>query len=152
MPGASGLSALDDFEQPACPVAAPKATAAKISAPASSLRPKQRVVVAHDKFARVTGRGNCNLRAIEEVTGARLEVEDKRIPPNQDRSILLRGDSLEVTRYAFELLQALIDDCDGELLDLLPGSRQTASSGARAKQTAASKASGDAVKVSGVFC
>lgn len=119
---ASGLSALDDFDQPA--VKGKTATTTPNNNNNNNLRPKQRIVVPHDRFVRVMGRGNCNLKVIQEVTGAQLEVEDKKIPPNQDRSILIRGDSLDITRYAFELLQALINDSDVDLLNLLPANKQ----------------------------
>lgn len=87
------------------------------------MKQKQRIIVPNEKFLRVMGRGNCNIKVIQEVTGAILELEDKKIPPNQDRSILIRGDTLDVTRYAFELLQALINDSDVDLLNLLPSNK-----------------------------
>lgn len=100
------------------------------------------------------GRGNCNIKVIQEVTGAQLEVEDKKIPPNQDRSILIRGDSLDVTRYAFELLQALINDSDVDLLNLLPANKQQVLAAPAAKpkpttaqHTQANKWNTEAIKV-----
>jgi len=147
------LADLDDFDQPSAstsPLPSGKKlaqfTASKPSVnktvPSNAIKPndsifqqantnngnqKQRIVVPYDKFLRVMGRGNCNIKVIQEVTGAQLEVEDKKIPPNQDRSILIRGDSVDMVKYAFELLQALINDSDVDLLNLLPSNPKTPS-------------------------
>ena len=117
-PTFSSLASLDDFEQPV------ETANSKVTTPKVHCH-KQRIVVPHDKFLRVMGRGNCNIKVIQEVTGALLELEDKKIPPHQDRSILIKADALDVTKYAFELLQALINDSDIDLLNLLPTSSNT---------------------------
>lgn len=125
----AGLSALDDFDQPTFTA---KTKNIARSPPAQNLSPsstahlkqKQRIVVPHEKLLRVMGRGNCNIKVIQEVTDAVLELEDKKIPPNQDRSFLISGETVDVTRYAFELLQALINDSDVDLLNLLPTNKQ----------------------------
>ena len=80
---------------------------------------KQRIVVPTERFARLMGPNACNIRIIQEVTCATLELEDKKIPPNQDRSLLIRGDSSDIINYAKELLQALIADADVDLFTLL---------------------------------
>jgi len=136
------LSALDDFDAPFYPVTklsgkqklqttVPAKSPILSNQTSSSLSPsmlntlkqKQRIVVPHEKFSRVMGRGNCNIKVIQEVTGAMLELEEKKIPPNNDRSILIRGETLDATKYAFELLQALISDSDLDLVNLLPSNR-----------------------------
>ncbi len=140
------LSALDDFDAPSYPSTRPSgkqqtslgqqaksplvlANQSPISpSMLNSLKQKQRIVVPHDKFPRVMGRGSCNIKVIQDVTGALLELEEKKIPPNNDRSILIRGETLDVTRYAFELLQALINDSDVDLLNLLPSNKNVGGS------------------------
>jgi ankyrin repeat protein len=134
----SSLADLDDFDQPSPSstltvikkannkTANNSKTQNNISTQAqnnsnyNSNKQKQRIIVPFDKFLRVMGHANSNLKIIQEVTGTSLEVEDKKIPPNQDRSILIRGESVDMVKYAFELLQALINDADVELLNLLP--------------------------------
>ena len=126
----AGLSALDDFDQPN--LSTSKAKIITRSPPAQNVSPsatphmkqKQRIVVPHEKLLRVMGRGNCNIKVIQEVTDAVLELEDKKIPPNQDRSFLISGETVDITRYAFELLQALINDSEVDLLNLLPSNKQ----------------------------
>jgi ankyrin repeat protein len=133
----SSLADLDDFDQPSPSstlTAIKKAnnktnnskiqnnisTQAQNNSNYNSNKQKQRIIVPFDKFSRVMGHANSNLKIIQEVTGTSLEVEDKKIPPNQDRSILIRGESVDMVKYAFELLQALINDADVELLNLMP--------------------------------
>lgn len=85
---------------------------------------KQRIVIPNEKFTRVVGKTMSNLRLIEELTGAVLQLEDTKIPPNQDRSILIIGANLDQTKYAFELLETLINDAQADLTNLLPESSQ----------------------------
>ena len=42
---------------------------------------------------------------------------------------MIRGETLDVTRYAFELLQALINDSDVDLLNLLPSNKNVGGGG-----------------------
>lgn len=114
------LADLDDFDAQPLTGKASKSFNAPHSVHQQQYAHRQRIVVPHDKFARVMGRNNCNVKTIQELTGAVLELEDKKIPPNQDRSILIGGDSVDVTKYAYELLQALINGSDNDLLNLLP--------------------------------
>jgi hypothetical protein len=89
---------------------------------------RQRIVIPHDKFASVIGgRAGCNLAVIRDVTGALLEIEETKIPPNQDRSILVSAETSETTKYAFKLLQTLIDEPNVDLISLLTSNQNKAS-------------------------
>jgi hypothetical protein len=123
------LADLDDFEQPST---IKSSKLSNISANSRVITHRQRIVVPHDKFTRVMGRNNCNIKVIQDLTEAILELEDKKIPPNQDRSILISGESTEITKYAFELLQALINDSDVDLVNLLPSTQNASSSSSSA--------------------
>jgi hypothetical protein len=117
----SSLADLDDFDQPT-PVNSQK-TAPKPSQIAN--QKQQRIIVPYDKFIKVMGRSNANIRMIQDITGATFEIEDKKIPPNQDRSLMIRAETSECIRYACELIQALISDSDIDLSNLLPGNNST---------------------------
>jgi hypothetical protein len=119
------LGDLDDFEQPsnrqnktapAKPAPTPQSAASKDKD--KGVKQKQRIVVPHDRLMRVLGKANSNVKLVQEITGALLELEEKKIPPHQDSSILIKGDSLEMTKHAFELLQSLINDPYADLSSL----------------------------------
>uniref|UniRef100_A0A8C9EW87 K Homology domain-containing protein n=1 Tax=Pavo cristatus TaxID=9049 RepID=A0A8C9EW87_PAVCR len=68
--------------------------------------------------SRIMGRGGCNITAIQDVTGAHIDV-DKQKDKNGERMITIRG-GMESTRYAVQLINALIQDPAKELEDLIP--------------------------------
>ncbi|EPY89860.1 multiple ankyrin repeats, single KH-domain protein [Camelus ferus] len=68
--------------------------------------------------SRIMGRGGCNITAIQDVTGAHIDV-DKQKDKNGERMITIRGGT-ESTRYAVQLINALIQDPAKELEDLIP--------------------------------
>ncbi|MXQ90998.1 hypothetical protein E5288_WYG005530 [Bos mutus] len=68
--------------------------------------------------SRIMGRGGCNITAIQDVTGAHIDV-DKQKDKNGERMITIRGGT-ESTRSAVQLINALIQDPAKELEDLIP--------------------------------
>ncbi|XP_042195970.1 ankyrin repeat and KH domain-containing protein 1 isoform X10 [Callorhinchus milii] len=68
--------------------------------------------------SRIMGRGGCNISAIQDVTGAHIDV-DKQKDKNGERMITIRGGT-ESTRHAVQLINALIQDPTKELEDLIP--------------------------------
>ncbi|KAI2651307.1 Ankyrin repeat and KH domain-containing protein 1 [Labeo rohita] len=66
----------------------------------------------------VVRRGGCNITAIQDVTGAHIDV-DKQKDKNGERMITIRGGT-ESTRHAVQLINALIQDPAKELEDLIP--------------------------------
>ncbi|KAM3925925.1 ankyrin repeat and KH domain-containing protein 1-like [Leptodactylus fuscus] len=68
--------------------------------------------------SRIMGRGGCNITAIQDVTGAHIDV-DKQKDKNGERMITIRGGT-ESTRYVVQLINALIQDPAKELEDLIP--------------------------------
>uniref|UniRef100_A0AAX7U6U3 K Homology domain-containing protein n=1 Tax=Astatotilapia calliptera TaxID=8154 RepID=A0AAX7U6U3_ASTCA len=80
-------------------------TSKKLSVPASVV-------------SRIMGRGGCNITAIQDVTGAHIDV-DKQKDKNGERMITIRGGT-ESTRHAVQLINALIQDPAKELEDLIP--------------------------------
>uniref|UniRef100_A0A671S427 Ankyrin repeat and KH domain-containing protein 1-like n=1 Tax=Sinocyclocheilus anshuiensis TaxID=1608454 RepID=A0A671S427_9TELE len=82
-----------------------------------SLRSKKLSVPA-SVGSRIMGRGGCNITAIQDVTGAHIDV-DKQKDKNGERMITIRGGT-ESTRHAVQLINALIQDPAKELEDLIP--------------------------------
>uniref|UniRef100_A0A8C1CXY4 Ankyrin repeat and KH domain containing 1 n=1 Tax=Cyprinus carpio carpio TaxID=630221 RepID=A0A8C1CXY4_CYPCA len=82
-----------------------------------SLRSKKLSVPA-SVVSRIMGRGGCNITAIQDVTGAHIDV-DKQKDKNGERMITIRGGT-ESTRHAVQLINALIQDPAKELEDLIP--------------------------------
>ena len=116
-PAHSSIAALDDFDQP---VQKSKSPLASNQINNETSNRNKRIVVPHEKLSKVMGRNNCNIKVIQEVTGALLELDDKKSLVNQDRAILIKGDNASVVKYAHELIQALINDSDIDLVNLLP--------------------------------
>ena len=93
----------------------------------SNLTKQKRIQVPNDKFMRVIGRGNNNIKAINEVTGATLEIERQQASTSQvittnDKFIIIKGTNDSV-KYATQLLIALINDSDLDLVNLLPNNK-----------------------------
>uniref|UniRef100_A0A8C1VXB7 Ankyrin repeat and KH domain containing 1 n=1 Tax=Cyprinus carpio TaxID=7962 RepID=A0A8C1VXB7_CYPCA len=114
-----------------------------------SLRSKKLSVPA-SVVSRIMGRGGCNITAIQDVTGAHIDV-DKQKDKNGERMITIRGGT-ESTRHAVQLINALIQDPAKELEDLIPrnhirppgantkiSSTYTTSTGATSTNAASSK-------------
>ncbi|KAK7922107.1 hypothetical protein WMY93_009009 [Mugilogobius chulae] len=96
------------------------------------VRRSKKLSVPASVVSRIMGRGGCNITAIQDVTGAHIDV-DKQKDKNGERMITIRGGT-ESTRYAVQLINALIQDPAKELEDLIPrnhirapGSKTTAS-------------------------
>ncbi|XP_062379878.1 ankyrin repeat and KH domain-containing protein 1-like isoform X2 [Sardina pilchardus] len=78
----------------------------------------KRLSVPASVVSRIMGRGGCNITAIQDVTGAHIDV-DKQKDKNGERMITIRGGT-ESTRHAIQLINALIQDPAKELEDLIP--------------------------------
>ena len=93
----------------------------------SSARQK-RIQIPNDKYMRVIGRGNNNIKAINELTGATLEIEKQTQQTlagnNGDKFIIIKGTNDSV-KYATQLLMALISNSDSDLVNLLPNNKIT---------------------------
>uniref|UniRef100_A0A669QJM4 K Homology domain-containing protein n=1 Tax=Phasianus colchicus TaxID=9054 RepID=A0A669QJM4_PHACC len=82
------------------------------------VRRSKKLSVPASVVSRIMGRGGCNITAIQDVTGAHIDV-DKQKDKNGERMITIRG-GMESTRYAVQLINALIQDPAKELEDLIP--------------------------------
>uniref|UniRef100_H0VK14 Ankyrin repeat and KH domain containing 1 n=1 Tax=Cavia porcellus TaxID=10141 RepID=H0VK14_CAVPO len=82
------------------------------------LEKSKKLSVPASVVSRIMGRGGCNITAIQDVTGAHIDV-DKQKDKNGERMITIRGGT-ESTRYAVQLINALIQDPAKELEDLIP--------------------------------
>ncbi|XP_030636876.1 ankyrin repeat and KH domain-containing protein 1 isoform X2 [Chanos chanos] len=114
------------------------------------VRRSKKLSVPASVVSRIMGRGGCNITAIQDVTGAHIDV-DKQKDKNGERMITIRGGT-ESTRHAVQLINALIQDPAKELEDLIPrnhirppgtntkiGSTYTTSTGATSTTAAGSK-------------
>uniref|UniRef100_A0A673XQK7 Ankyrin repeat and KH domain containing 1 n=1 Tax=Salmo trutta TaxID=8032 RepID=A0A673XQK7_SALTR len=114
------------------------------------VRRSKKLSVPASVVSRIMGRGGCNITAIQDVTGAHIDV-DKQKDKNGERMITIRGGT-ESTRHAVQLISALIQDPAKELEDLIPrnhirapgtstkiGSTYTTSTGATNTTAAGSK-------------
>uniref|UniRef100_A0A8C7HUZ4 Ankyrin repeat and KH domain containing 1 n=1 Tax=Oncorhynchus kisutch TaxID=8019 RepID=A0A8C7HUZ4_ONCKI len=114
------------------------------------VRRSKKLLVPASVVSRIMGRGGCNITAIQDVTGAHIDV-DKQKDKNGERMITIRGGT-ESTRHAVQLINALIQDPAKELEDLIPrnhirtpgtstkmGSTYTTSTGATNTMAAGSK-------------
>ncbi|XP_068024180.1 ankyrin repeat and KH domain-containing protein 1 isoform X7 [Melanerpes formicivorus] len=84
----------------------------------SGAKRSKKLSVPASVVSRIMGRGGCNITAIQDVTGAHIDV-DKQKDKNGERMITIRGGT-ESTRYAVQLINALIQDPAKELEDLIP--------------------------------
>uniref|UniRef100_A0A8D0E0U9 Ankyrin repeat and KH domain containing 1 n=1 Tax=Salvator merianae TaxID=96440 RepID=A0A8D0E0U9_SALMN len=82
------------------------------------VRRSKKLSVPASVVSRIMGRGGCNITAIQDVTGAHIDV-DKQKDKNGERMITIRGGT-ESTRGAVQLINALIQDPAKELEDLIP--------------------------------
>uniref|UniRef100_A0A4W3HI33 Ankyrin repeat and KH domain containing 1 n=1 Tax=Callorhinchus milii TaxID=7868 RepID=A0A4W3HI33_CALMI len=82
------------------------------------VRRSKKLSVPASVVSRIMGRGGCNISAIQDVTGAHIDV-DKQKDKNGERMITIRGGT-ESTRHAVQLINALIQDPTKELEDLIP--------------------------------
>uniref|UniRef100_A0A4W5LX87 Ankyrin repeat and KH domain containing 1 n=1 Tax=Hucho hucho TaxID=62062 RepID=A0A4W5LX87_9TELE len=82
------------------------------------VRRSKKLLVPASVVSRIMGRGGCNITAIQDVTGAHIDV-DKQKDKNGERMITIRGGT-ESTRHAVQLINALIQDPAKELEDLIP--------------------------------
>uniref|UniRef100_A0A7N6A1S8 K Homology domain-containing protein n=1 Tax=Anabas testudineus TaxID=64144 RepID=A0A7N6A1S8_ANATE len=124
------------------------------------VRRSKKLSVPASVVSRIMGRGGCNITAIQDVTGAHIDV-DKQKDKNGERMITIRGGT-ESTRYAVQLINALIQDPAKELEDLIPrnhirapGSKTTSASfpsttGATSSSTTGPKALSSLVTSAGV--
>ncbi|XP_045573341.1 ankyrin repeat and KH domain-containing protein 1 isoform X7 [Salmo salar] len=82
------------------------------------VRRSKKLLVPASVVSRIMGRGGCNITAVQDVTGAHIDV-DKQKDKNGERMITIRGGT-ESTRHAVQLINALIQDPAKELEDLIP--------------------------------
>uniref|UniRef100_H2LRI7 Ankyrin repeat and KH domain containing 1 n=1 Tax=Oryzias latipes TaxID=8090 RepID=H2LRI7_ORYLA len=116
------------------------------------VRRSKKLSVPASVVSRIMGRGGCNITAIQDVTGAHIDV-DKQKDKNGERMITIRGGT-ESTRYAVQLINALIQDPAKELEDLIPrnhirapGSKTTPASFSSTPPSTSSSSSQSAGKI-----
>ncbi|XP_017282138.1 ankyrin repeat and KH domain-containing protein 1 isoform X3 [Kryptolebias marmoratus] len=155
------------FKTMALPVTSPKLSLTSPKRPQKReegwkevVRRSKKLSVPASVVSRIMGRGGCNITAIQDVTGAHIDV-DKQKDKNGERMITIRGGT-ESTRYAVQLINALIQDPAKELEDLIPrnhirapGSKASSASfpsstGSASGSAAGSKALSSLVTSSGV--
>ena len=73
--------------------------------------------VPSNAIGRVIGRGGSNINAIQELSGAHIEVE-KQSKGQGDRTILIKG-SADATRLANQWISAIIASPDKDLADIV---------------------------------
>ncbi|XP_051019248.1 ankyrin repeat and KH domain-containing protein 1 isoform X8 [Acomys russatus] len=104
------------------------------------VRRSKKLSVPASVVSRIMGRGGCNITAIQDVTGAHIDV-DKQKDKNGERMITIRGGT-ESTRYAVQLINALIQDPAKELEDLIPKNHIKAPASTKAIHTSFSSGVG----------
>ncbi|UJR22944.1 hypothetical protein I4U23_025971 [Adineta vaga] len=77
---------------------------------------QKKITIPHEEYLRVVGRNGSNLNVLREVTGASLDIENKRAIG--DKTILIKG-NCDSIKHAYQLLTALLKDSEIELIDLL---------------------------------
>jgi hypothetical protein len=83
----------------------------------------QSVSLPSHKLSQVLGKDSLNLKVIQDVTHAELELlplDGALGHSHNERTILIRGNSIETTEFALELLQSVINNPSIDLLNLLP--------------------------------
>jgi predicted PilT family ATPase len=99
---------------------------------------QKKITIPHEQYSRIIGRSGSNLNVLREVTGASIEVENKRAIG--DKTILIKyiyiiffyykkidlfnrgnGDSI---KHAYQLIMALLKNSESELMNLLPSSNE----------------------------
>lgn len=82
---------------------------------------QKKITVPHEQYARIVGRSGSNLNVLREVTGASIEVENKRAIG--DKTILIKGNG-DAIKHAYQLIQALLKNSETELMNLLPSTNK----------------------------
>lgn len=90
---------------------------------------KQRYQIQTSKLDRITAvctKSLTNLQVIENLTKCVLKIEEVKIKSSSacDKYIVITGNSLDQTKYAYELIETLINDPLANLANLLPSSEQ----------------------------
>ena len=80
----------------------------------------KKVSVPVNAISRVIGRSGCNINAIREASGAHIEIEKQK--GQGDRTVTIRG-GMEATKQAAQLIQALVNEPDKEMSELLNKSK-----------------------------
>ena len=110
---------------------------------------KLSVSVPSNAIGRVIGRGGSNINAIQELSGAEVELE-KQSKGQGDRTILIKG-SADATRLANQWISAIIASPDKDLADIVGRAQYKQLSAATITKAAVKRAAGDlleSVKVS----
>lgn len=70
--------------------------------------------------ARIIGRSGGNINAIREATRTQIEIE-KAVPPLQRdmRTVAIRGHATDDIRLAARMIQALVDDAEALIEDVV---------------------------------
>uniref|UniRef100_A0A2K6KHM8 Ankyrin repeat and KH domain containing 1 n=1 Tax=Rhinopithecus bieti TaxID=61621 RepID=A0A2K6KHM8_RHIBE len=85
------------------------------------VRRSKKLSVPASVVSRIMGRGGCNITAIQDVTGAHIDVDKQK--DKNELYLMVKITCLggtESTRYAVQLINALIQDPAKELEDLIP--------------------------------
>ncbi|CAF0855296.1 unnamed protein product, partial [Didymodactylos carnosus] len=83
---------------------------------------QKKVTIPHEQYSRVIGRSGCNLNVLREVTGASIDVENKRAVG--DKIIVVKGNGDSI-KHAYQLIMALLKNSESELMSLLPNTAKT---------------------------
>ena len=99
---------------------------------------QKKVTIPHEQYSRVIGRGGTNLNVLREVTGASIDVENKRAIGDKiivikyvhrcslliELVLISRGNG-DAMKHAYQLIMALLKNSESELMSLLPSSSET---------------------------
>ncbi|CAF1355808.1 unnamed protein product [Adineta ricciae] len=83
---------------------------------------QKKITIPHEHYLRIVGRSGSNLNALREVTGASIDVENKRAAG--DKTILIKGNGDSI-KHAYQLLTALLKDADTDLMNLLSSNTES---------------------------
>ncbi|CAF3555455.1 unnamed protein product [Rotaria sp. Silwood1] len=82
---------------------------------------QKKITIPHEQYSRIIGRSGSNLNVLREVTGASIDVENKKAIG--DKTILIKGNGDSI-KHAYQLIMALLKNSESELMNLLPSSNE----------------------------
>ncbi|UJR25974.1 hypothetical protein I4U23_007322 [Adineta vaga] len=85
---------------------------------------QKKVTIPHEQYSRIIGRCGSNLNMLREVTGASIDVENKR--GIGDKTILIKGNGDSI-KHAYQLITALLKNSETDLTNLLPSTNKSRS-------------------------
>ena len=98
-------------------LSSPKKIARKDEGWKEVTRKCKRITVPGKAISRIIGRGGCNINAIREESGAHIDLD--KVKNSADGVVTIKG-SVEATKLAYDLIEALIRETDKDIEQLIP--------------------------------